>query len=280
VAKVSVTGSVQTGRRVAVSAGKGLKKVTLELGGKSPLIIFDDADFDRAVGAALGANFYSQGENCCNGTRVFVQARIHDRFVEALANRARHLIVGDPMNPATQIGSLISAAHRDRVMGFIEVGRRAGAKLVAGGAAVLVPGFEGGNFVEPTIFAGCLDDMRIVTEEIFGPVMSVLRFENEDEVIRRANGTEFGLAAGVFTTDIKRAHRVIHQLEAGICWINTYNFAPATLPFGGYKQSGIGRENGIYAIDHYTQIKSVYVEMGSPSFPFDSKVLENAKEIK
>ena len=280
VAKVSVTGSVQTGRRVAVSAGEGLKKVTLELGGKSPLIIFDDADFDKAVGAALGANFYSQGENCCNGTRVFVQARIHDRFVEALANRARHLIVGDPMNPATQIGSLISSAHRDRVMGFIDAGRRAGAKLVAGGAAVLVPGFEGGNFFAPTIFAGCRDDMRIVTEEIFGPVMSVLRFENEDEVIRRANGTEFGLAAGVFTTDIKRAHRVIHQLEAGICWINTYNFAPATLPFGGYKQSGIGRENGIYAIDHYTQIKSVYVEMGSPSFPFDSKSLENAEEIK
>lgn len=269
VSKVSVTGSVPTGRKVAAAAADGLKKVTLELGGKSPLIIFDDANFDKAVGAALGANFYSQGENCCNGTRVFVHEAIYDRFVEALSARSRSLKVGNPMDPATQIGSLISPEHKARVMRFIELGRKTGARLVTGGNAAHIPGFENGNFVEPTIFADCSDAMDIVREEIFGPVMSVMRFSNEAEVVARANATEFGLAAGVFTADIKRAHRIIGQLEAGVCWINTYNFAPATLPFGGFKKSGIGRENGIYAIDYYTQIKSVYVELGEPAYPYD-----------
>jgi betaine-aldehyde dehydrogenase len=271
IAKVSVTGSVPTGRRVAVSAGEHLKKVTLELGGKSPLIIFEDADFESALGAALAANFYSQGENCCNGTRVFVHASLYERFIAALAERTAKLIVGNPMDPATQIGSLISRDHRDRVMGFIEAGKQSGARLVAGGVNPIIPGFEGGSFVAPTIFADCHDDMTIVSEEIFGPVMSVLQFHSEDEVVARANATEFGLAAGVFSRDIRQAHRVIGQIEAGVCWLNTYNYAPASLPFGGYKQSGIGRENGIYAIDHYTQIKSVYVELGKPSFPFDAQ---------
>jgi betaine-aldehyde dehydrogenase len=269
IAKVSVTGSVPTGARVAAAATAELKKVTLELGGKSPLIVFDDADLDRAVGATLGANFYSQGENCCNGTRVFVQAGIYDAFVEAVGRRAETLAVGDPMDPETQIGALISAAHRDRVLSYIDTGRAEGARLVAGGGPARVPGLPGGFFVRPTIFAACEDGMRIVREEIFGPVMSILRFETEDEAVDRANDTEFGLAAGVFTRDIARAHRVVARIEAGVCWLNTYNFAPATLPFGGYKKSGIGRENGIYAIDHYTQIKSVYVELGQPSFPYD-----------
>ena len=269
IAKVSVTGSVPTGKAVMASAADGLKKITVELGGKSPMIVFEDADIEKTVGAAMGANFYSQGENCCNGTRVFVHARLYDRFVARLAERVANLIVDDPMNPKTQIGSLISRQHRDCVLGYIEAGQESGARLIVGGGPIEVEGFEGGNFVAPTVFADCSDDMSIVREEIFGPVMSLLRFESEDEVIRRANTTDFGLAAGVFTNDIKRAHRVIERLEAGVCWINTYNFAPATLPFGGHKQSGIGRENGIYAIDHYTQIKSVYVEMGDPAFPYD-----------
>lgn len=270
IAKVSVTGSVPTGRKVATTAAEGLKKVTVELGGKSPLIIFEDADFDSAIGAALGANFYSQGENCCNGTRVFVQAKIYDRFIEALAARCQGLVVGNPMDPATQIGSLISSEHKSRVMRYVELGKKSGARLIAGGSAPRISGFERGNFVEPAVFADCTDSMDIVREEIFGPVMSVLKFFSEAEVIARANATEFGLAAGVFTSDIKRAHRVIANLEAGVCWINTYNFAPATLPFGGHKKSGIGRENGIYAIDDYTQIKSIYVELGDPSFPYDA----------
>lgn len=270
IAKVSITGSVPTGSRVAAAAGEGLKKVTVELGGKSPLIVFDDADFNKAVGAAMAANFYSQGENCCNGTRVFVHAKIYDRFVEALVEKTKSLVVGNPMDAMTQIGSLISQTHKERVLGFIEQGVRAGARLVCGGHAARIAGFERGSFVEPTIFADCADGMEIVREEVFGPVMSLLRFETEAEVVARSNATDFGLAAGVFTNDIKRAHRVIAALQAGVCWINTYNFAPATLPFGGYKKSGIGRENGIYAIDNYTQIKSVYVEMGEPVFPYDA----------
>lgn len=269
IAKVSITGSVATGVRVAAAATAELKKVTLELGGKSPLVIFDDADLDRAVNAALAANFYSQGENCCNGTRVFVQSGVYDAFVEAIRWRADALVVGDPMDPRTQIGALISAKHRDRVLSYIEAGVADGAKLIAGGGPARVDGLPGGYFVRPTIFAQCEDSMRIVRDEIFGPVMSILRFETEDEVVARANDTEFGLAAGVFTRDIGRAHRVIARIEAGVCWLNTYNFAPATLPFGGHKKSGIGRENGIYAIDHYTQIKSVYVELGQPTFPYD-----------
>jgi betaine-aldehyde dehydrogenase len=267
IAKVSLTGEVGTGRRVMADAAQTLKHVTMELGGKSPLIVFDDADIGNAVSAAMMANFYTQGEICSNGTRVFVHTDVHDAFLEQLATRTRRLRIGNPMDPLTQVGALISREHTERVLAFIESGR-ASARLVCGGRRASVPGFEGGNFVEPTIFADCADDCEIVREEIFGPVMSVLRFTTESEVVSRANSTPFGLAAGVFTRELARAHRVAAQLQAGICWINNYNITPVEIPFGGVKQSGIGRENGLAAIDHYTQRKSVYVELGDVACPY------------
>lgn len=268
VAKVSMTGSVSSGLKVASSAAKSMKKTTLELGGKSPLIIFDDADVNTAVAAALCANFYSQGENCCNGTRVFVHEVIYDDFCAKVAEAASSLIVGDPMELTTQIGSLISPAHQTKVSDYIAQGISQGARLLCGGSAAEIEGLPGGSFIQPTVFSNCTDEMSIVREEIFGPVMSILKFSGEAEVLARANNTEFGLAAGVFTKDIKRAHRVVNGLQAGVCWINTYNYLPAELPFGGYKKSGMGRENGAYALREYLQVKSVYVELGEPAFPY------------
>ena len=268
VAKVSLTGEVGTGRRIMAQAAATLKHITLELGGKSPLIVFDDAHLDNAVSAALMANFYTQGEVCSNGTRVFVHHTVHDEFVSRLAQRTAKMRVGDPMDPATDVGALISAEHRDKVLGYIDQGRAAGARLVCGGGRPADPALANGFFVDPTVFTACTDDMAIVREEIFGPVMSVLTFATEDEVVARANSSEYGLAAGVFTRDIQRAHRVVARLEAGTIWINNYNITPIEMPFGGYKQSGIGRENGHAAIEHYTQVKSVYVEMGDVEAPY------------
>jgi len=268
IAKVSLTGEVGTGKRVMADAATTLKDVTLELGGKSPLIIFDDADLDNAVSAALLGNFYTQGEVCSNGTRVFVAESVHDAFMEKLLPRTRAMRVGDPMDPETHVGALISSDHRQKVLGYIEAGKKEGADLVCGGGPPDDPALGNGYFVEPTVFDNCRDDMKIVREEIFGPVMSVLTFADEDEVIARANDTDYGLSAGVFTRDLARAHRVIARLEAGSCWINTYNLSPIEVPFGGYKQSGIGRENGIGTIEHYTQRKSVYVELGDVESPY------------
>jgi betaine-aldehyde dehydrogenase len=268
IAKVSLTGEVGTGKRVMADAAATLKHVTMELGGKSPLVVFDDAHLDNAVAAAMLANFYTQGEVCSNGTRVFVQEGLHDAFLERLAERTRRLRIGDPMDPATQVGALISREHMERVLEYIDSGRRS-ARLVCGGRRARGPGLDAGCFVEPTIFADCSDECRIVREEIFGPVMSVLRFREEEEAVRRANATHFGLAAGVFTRDLARAHRVVARLQAGICWINNYNVTPVEIPFGGAKQSGIGRENGLAAIAHYTQLKSVYVELGDVACPYD-----------
>ncbi len=268
IAKVSLTGEVGTGRKVMADAAATLKKVTMELGGKSPLIVFADADLDNAVSAALLANFYTQGEICTNGTRVFVEKTLLAAFLARLVERTRHLRVGDPMQPDTEIGALISATHRDRVLSYIEAGKTAGATLLCGGGIPADPALADGYFVMPTIFAECTDEMAIVREEIFGPVMAVLAFENEAEVIRRANDTPFGLAAGVFTRDLARAHRVVAALEAGVCWINNYNVTPVEAPFGGNKQSGIGRENGSAAIEHYTQLKTVYVELGDVACPY------------
>ena len=262
VAKVSVTGSVPTGKRVMASAADTLKRITMELGGKSPLVVFDDADFEQAVSAAMMANFYTQGEICTNGTRVFVQRGILARFIARLKERTALLRVGDPMHPDTEIGALISAAHRDKVLNYIQIGKEEGATLVCGGKPVVVPGMEGGYFVAPTIFADCTDRMRIVQEEIFGPVMSILAFDDEAEVLRRANDTRFGLAAGVFTRDGARGHRMAAGLKTGICWINNYNITPIEMPFGGAKESGIGHENSMVALEHYTQLKTVYVELG------------------
>lgn len=266
--KISLTGAVTTGKAVMADAASTLKYVTLELGGKSPLIVFEDAKLDNAVSAALLANFYSAGEVCSNGTRVFVHQRLKAAFLEKLSARVAAMRLGDPMDPDTQIGALISEAHMHKVLGYIERGQAEGAKLLCGGHRVLSNGCDRGFFVAPTVFDRCNDDMAIVREEIFGPVMSVLEFVDEDEVVARANATEFGLSAGVFTNDLTRAHRVIANLEAGTCWINHYNITPVELPFGGHKRSGLGRENGRAAIDHYTQLKSVYVAMGDIDAPY------------
>jgi betaine-aldehyde dehydrogenase len=266
--KVSLTGEVGTGKAVMAEAAATLKQVTLELGGKSPLIVFEDARIDNAVAGALLGNFYSAGEVCSNGTRVFVHRDIHAAFVERLRERTAALRVGDPLDPRTQVGALISPEHMEKVLGFMARGRAQGARLVIGGARVTSGELARGSFVAPTVFDYCHDDMDIVRREIFGPVMSVLEFAGEDEVIARANATEFGLAAGVFTNDVTRAHRVIAQLQAGTCWINHYNVTPIELPFGGVKMSGLGRENGRAAIEHYTQLKSVYVAMSDVESPY------------
>jgi betaine-aldehyde dehydrogenase len=268
VAKVSLTGEVSTGARVMADAALTLKHVTMELGGKSPLIVFGDADLDNAVSAAMLANFYTQGEVCSNGTRVFVERGLHNAFVDRLVARTERMVVGDPLDPATHVGALISEQHLERVLGYVAAGKEAGARLLTGGKRVTVPGCAGGWFVRPAVFTACSDAMSIVREEIFGPVMSVLTFDDEEEVIARANATEFGLAAGVFTRDLARGHRVVARLEAGTCWINNYNITPIEMPFGGCKRSGLGRENGSAAIQHYTQLKSVYVELGEVACPY------------
>jgi len=268
IAKISLTGEVGTGRKVMADAAPTLKTVTLELGGKSPLIIFDDADLDNAVSGALLANFYSAGEVCSNGTRVFVHARVMEAFLAKLKARTEAMVIGDPLDPATHVGALISQPHMEKVLGYIEKGKAEGAHLLTGGHRVTTQDCAKGHFIAPTIFTNCTDDMTICQEEIFGPVMTVLSFTQEDEVVERANATEFGLAGAVFTQDITRAHRVIANLEAGTCWINTYNICPIELPFGGYKQSGIGRENSRAAVEHYTRLKSVYVAMEPIDAPY------------
>ncbi|KVD82225.1 betaine-aldehyde dehydrogenase [Burkholderia sp. ABCPW 14] len=263
IAKVSFTGGVETGKKVMSLAGaSSLKAVTMELGGKSPLIVFDDADLDRAADIAVTANFFSAGQVCTNGTRVFVQQAVKDAFVQRVLERVARIRIGKPSDSDTNFGPLASAAQLDKVLGYIESGKTEGAKLLAGGERLSHDHFANGQYVAPTVFGDCRDDMKIVREEIFGPVMSILSFETEDEAIARANATEYGLAAGVVTENLSRAHRAIHRLEAGICWINTWGESPAEMPVGGYKQSGVGRENGITTLEHYTRIKSVQVELG------------------
>lgn len=269
IAKVSFTGEVGTGKKVMAAAATSIKGVTMELGGKSPLIVFEDAHIEDAVSAAMLGNFYTQGEICTNCTRVFLHDDIYEPFIERLLARTRENIkVGDPMNPQTNFGALISADHRDLVLGYIAKGVAEGATLLEGGCALKPEAAEGGFFVAPTIFTDCTDDMTIVREEIFGPVMSILTFSDEQEVIARANNIDSGLAAGVFTLNIKRAHRVTQKLEAGICWINSYGLSPVEMPVGGNKLSGVGRENGRSTLDHYTQVKSVYVGMSDIESPF------------
>ena len=261
--KISFTGGTVTGKKVMASASSSsLKEVTMELGGKSPLIVFEDADLDRAADIAVMANFYSSGQVCTNGTRVFVPRMLQARFESKVLERVKRIRLGDPLDDATNFGPLVSYAHMDSVLGYIEKGRSEGARLLIGGARVTDGDYAKGAYVAPTVFTDCRDDMTIVREEIFGPVMSILIYDSEEEVIRRANDTDYGLAAGVVTRDLNRAHRVIHKLEAGICWINTWGESPAEMPVGGYKQSGVGRENGLVTLGHYTRIKSVQLEMG------------------
>lgn len=266
IAKISFTGSVPTGKKVMALAGSSLKDVTMELGGKSPLIICEDANLDKAVDIAMMANFYSTGQVCTNGTRVFVPKSLKDKFEQGILSRLPFIKLGDPNDPTTNMGPLASFPHMDKVLDYIEQGKQAGAKVLAGGGRFTdtVNGFDcaKGAYVEPTVFTDCNDEMSIVTDEIFGPVMSILTYETLDEAIARANATEYGLAGGVVSQNIATAHRVVHELEVGICWINTWGESDAKMPVGGYKASGVGRENGISTLNHYTQIKSVQVEMG------------------
>ncbi len=262
--KVSLTGSLSTGRKVYAAAAEGMRNVTMELGGKSPLIIFDDANLEDAVSGAILANFYSSGQICSNGTRVFVQKGIKAAFLSRLMERVGKAILGDPMDEATNFGPMVSQRQRDIVEDFISKGKEEGARLICGGKRLDQPGF----WLTPVIFSDVTDNMSIAREEIFGPVLSVLDFEDETEVLIRANETQYGLAAGVFTLNLTRAHRMVKALEAGTCYINTYNDAPVEAPFGGTKLSGVGRENSKAAINHYSQLKSVYVRMSKLEAPY------------
>ena len=262
--KVSLTGSVPTGRKVYAAAAEGIKHVTMELGGKSPMIVFEDADIDNAVSGAILGNFYSSGQICSNGTRVFVHRDIKEAFLARLSERLENAVIGDPMDPDTSFGPMVSERQMQIALDYVAKGEAEGARLVYGGIRIERDGF----YMQPTVFADVKDDMVIAREEIFGPVMAVLDFEDEAEVMARANTTEFGLAAGVFTQNLTRAHRVAAGFEAGTCYINTYNDAPVEAPFGGMKNSGVGRENSKAAINHYSQLKSVYVRMGDVEAPF------------
>jgi aldehyde dehydrogenase (NAD+)/phenylacetaldehyde dehydrogenase len=257
VAAISLTGSTETGRRLMQSAAGTLKRLHLELGGKSPNIIFADADLDAAAKYAVGAIFYNAGEVCTAGSRLFVERAAHDEIVGRVAERAKKLVPGDPFDPKTRLGPVISDAQRRKILDYIETGKREGARLVAGGGAPDRPGF----FIEATVFDGVTSDMTIAREEIFGPVLAAFDFADEAEVIRAANASEFGLAAAVWTKDVKRAHRVARQLDAGTVWINCYNQYDAASPYGGYKASGFGRESGLEAFEFYSRSKSVWISL-------------------
>ncbi|XP_037090173.1 4-trimethylaminobutyraldehyde dehydrogenase-like [Pollicipes pollicipes] len=263
VAKVSFTGSVGTGSKIMADAARDIKKVTMELGGKSPLIIFEDADLKNAVRGAMLANFLSQGQVCNNGTRVFVHASIKERFTAALVEAAEKLKVGDPLKEDTTVGATVCRQQFDKVMGFIERAKKEGGRVLCGGERVTLPGeLAGGCYLRPCVVACPRDDMELVREEVFGAVLALLEFTDEEDVVRRANDTRYGLSAGIFTRDLSRAHRVMARLQAGACFVNTYNVMPVGVPFGGYKMSGFGRENAVEAVQSYTQLKSVYVETG------------------
>ncbi len=256
--KVSFTGSTHVGRQIMIAAAQNFKRVTLELGGKSPNIIFPDADMSVAVQGVFAGLFYNQGEVCTAGSRVFIPKREFDRVVSALADRAGKVRQGPGISPKTQMGPLVSQTHMDRVLGYIETGRAEGAEVLSGGGRNDEAG--SGYFVKPTVLVGT-DEMSVAREEIFGPVLTALPFEDIDDVVRRANATPYGLAAGIWTSDIKKAIKVAHALKAGMVWINGYNMMDAASPWGGFKQSGIGREMGSYALDSYTEVKSVWVNL-------------------
>ncbi|MGD2067246.1 MAG: aldehyde dehydrogenase family protein [Gemmatimonadota bacterium] len=255
---IAFTGSTEVGRTVMREAADTLKKVSLELGGKSPNIVFADADLKAAVRGAGTGIFYGKGEVCAAGSRVLVERSVYDDFVEAFAARAEKMTVGDPMDPGTRLGAIVTPEQLERVMGYVESGKKEGARLVAGGERAEWNG--GGNFVRATVFADVDPDMTIAREEIFGPVAAVIPFEDVDDGVARANRTIYGLAAGIWTRDVGKAHRVAREIQAGTVWINTYNQYDAGSPFGGYKQSGFGRDLGFEAaLEKYTQVKSVWV---------------------
>jgi len=257
--KVAFTGETSTGQLIMEAAAKSnLKRVSLELGGKSPNIVFADADIDAAVEGAYFGLFFNQGQCCCAGSRLFVEQSIHDEFVAKLVQRAKSQKVGDPFDPETTQGPQITREQQERVLSFIDSGKKEGATIHCGGGKPNLPGY----FVEPTVFSGVTDGMKIAREEIFGPVMNILPFGNIQEVVERSNRTQFGLAAAVWTRDIKKAHRMARSLRAGTVWINCYDVFDAAAPFGGYKMSGVGRELGEYALQLYTEVKTVYIAQG------------------
>uniref|UniRef100_H2Y864 Aldehyde dehydrogenase domain-containing protein n=1 Tax=Ciona savignyi TaxID=51511 RepID=H2Y864_CIOSA len=271
VAKVTFTGSVETGSKVMGSCARDIRHVTLELGGKSPLILFNDCDITNAINGALNANFFSQGQVCSNGTRVFIHKDIYEEVVGNLVQRTQAIKHGDPHHEQTKMGAMINPQHADKVMGFIERARQEGAEILCGGELVKMedPVLHGGSYISPCIISEyCFDEMEISREETFGPVMNVYSFQSEEEVVRRANHSKYGLASGVFTNDLKRAHRVAAKMEAGSCYVNNYNIFPMEMPFGGFKQSGLGRENGTVTMDYFTQLKTVYFEMNDVDSPF------------
>ncbi|MBI4405007.1 MAG: aldehyde dehydrogenase family protein [Deltaproteobacteria bacterium] len=256
--KVAFTGSTEVGRLIMEMAAKSnLKKVSLELGGKAPNIVFADCDLDAAVQGAMRGIFFNQGEVCCAGSRLFVEESVKDRFLSKLKAHSESMIVGDPMDTRTQMGAQVSAEQFHKILGYIESGKKEGAKLLTGG----IPAAKKGYFIKPTIFDDVTNKMKIAQEEIFGPVVSTIAFRDTDDIVQQANDTIYGLSAGIWTRDIGKAHRLAHALRAGTVWINCYNCFDAASPFGGFKQSGIGRELGTYAVELYTQVKSVWVSL-------------------
>ena len=257
--KISFTGSTEIGKHLMKSAADSVKKLTLELGGKSPNIVFADADLDAALRGATTGIFYGKGEVCAAGSRLLVEKSIYDDFVAKLAERAKKMQPADPLDPKTRLGAIVSEKQMNTVLGYVDIGAKEGAKVVAGGARQPVNGK--GYFVQATVLADVNNQMRVAQEEIFGPVLAVIPFDGVDDAVRIANDSVFGLAAGVWTQDVKKAHRVARRLQAGTVWVNMYNFYDAGMPFGGYKQSGFGRDLGPDCLDDYTQVKSVWVNL-------------------
>jgi acyl-CoA reductase-like NAD-dependent aldehyde dehydrogenase len=259
--KVAFTGSTDVGKQIHRESAGTLKRVSLELGGKSPNIVFADADVSEAVKGALVGVFFNQGEVCCAGTRLFVEAKMHDEFADAVAKAAGSMKQGPGIEATTQVGPLVSQEQLERVTGYLDIGKKEGAKVLTGGERNTAPGLEGGYFVKPTVFTGVRNDMRIAREEIFGPVVALIPFKDENDAVLQGNDTNYGLAAGVWTRDVSKAHRVARAIRAGTVWVNCYNVFDVTSPFGGYKQSGYGRELGRAALELYTQTKSVWLRI-------------------
>ena len=258
--KIAFTGDTSTGKQIMRGSAETLKQITLELGGKSPNIVFPDADIEAAVRGATTGIFYGKGEVCAAGSRLLVDKSIKDEFIDKVAARAKKMVPGDPMDPKTRLGAISSKKQLENDLRYIEIAKKEGATLVAGGSRVDI-GTGKGYFLQPTVFAGVTPEMTIAREEIFGPVLAAIEFADVEEAIARANDSNYGLAAAVWTRDIKKAHYVARKLQAGTVWINTYNVYDTAAPFGGYKQSGFGREMSMHALEHYTQVKTVWVDL-------------------